>query len=70
MSVHVHESHARQRVDWLPRSVLAGFTASVLMGIAFFIAYGAAILLGALQLANRRGAEQFHAWLQALPATS
>jgi hypothetical protein len=66
MSVHQPESHALQRVDWLPRSVLAGFTASVLMGIAFFIAYGAAILLGALQLASRRGAAEFHAWLLAL----
>jgi hypothetical protein len=66
MSIHVHQFHAHQRVDWLPRSLLAGFTASVLMGIAFFIAYGAAVLLGALPLANRRGAEEFHTWLIAL----
>jgi hypothetical protein len=46
--------------------VLAGFIASVLMGIAFFIAYGAAVVLSAITLANRRGAEDFHNWLLAL----
>jgi hypothetical protein len=66
MSVHVHESHDLQRVDWLPRSVLAGFIASVLMGIAFFIAYGLAIALGSVTLASRRGAEEFHGWVMAL----
>jgi hypothetical protein len=66
MLVHTHESRTLQRVDWLPRSVLAGFTASVLMGIAFFIAYGLAIVLGSLALANRRGAEEFRTWLVAL----
>jgi len=70
MSVHAHESLSLQRVDWLPRSVLAGFTASILMGIAFFIAYGAAVVLGGVTLADRRGADIFQGWLTALTHNS
>jgi hypothetical protein len=66
MMVHRHDSQSLQRADWLPRSVLAGFTASVLMGIAFFIAYGLAVVLGSVTLASRRGAEELQTWLVAL----
>lgn len=70
MLVHAHESRSWRRVDWLPRSVLAGFSASILMGIAFFIAYGAALLVSGVTLADRRGADIFQGWLSALTHNS
>jgi hypothetical protein len=70
MSVHAYVSQESRRVDWLPRSVLSGFIASVFMGIAFFIAYGVAVILGAVTLANGGGAEAFQGWLIALTHNS
>jgi hypothetical protein len=51
---------------WLPRAILSGFIASMTMAIAFFVAYGVARVATTVELANRRGAETFQSWVQAL----
>ena len=56
----------RPAPGWLPRSILSGFIASMAMLISFFVAYGAARVAASVTLADRRGAETFHEWVQAL----
>jgi hypothetical protein len=56
----------RPVAGWLPRAILSGFIASMTMAIAFFVAYGLARVATTVELANRRGAETFTNWIQAL----
>src|SRR6266566_7041112 len=57
---------ARPVPGWLPRATLSGFIASMAMAFLFFAAYGLARVASNVVLADRRGAETFHQWLQAL----
>jgi len=59
-------SMAERRADWLPRGVMSGFIATVVMTLLFFVAYGLIHAGTAVQLEPKRGADQFTAWLQAL----
>ncbi len=56
----------RPALGWLPRAILSGFIAAVAMVISFFVAYGVARVAATVTLADRRGAETFHQWMQAL----
>lgn len=56
----------RPVAGWLPRAILSGFIASMTMAIAFFFAYGLARVATTIALSDRRGAETFHLWVQAL----
>ncbi len=56
----------RPRPDWLPRSIISGFIATVTMAILFFIAYGLAQIATSVQLNPYTGARQFTQWLHAL----
>lgn len=55
-----------RRADWFPRAILSGFTATLVMAMLFFVAYGAAFLLSNLQLNPRPGADTFSRWALAL----
>jgi hypothetical protein len=59
-------SLTRPRFDWLPRSIISGFIATVAMAILFFGAYGLARVAALVQLNPNRGASQFTQWLHAL----
>ncbi len=54
------------RPDWLPRSIISGFIATVTMAILFFVAYGLARIAVQVQLSPNRGASEFTQWLNAL----
>jgi len=56
----------RLPVDWLPRAIVSGFIASVVMSITFFIAYGLARIVSTVELSPRRGAATFRDWMEAL----
>lgn len=56
----------RPRAGWLPRAVVSGFTASIVMSMTFFVAYGIARIATNLELAPRRGAATLHEWIVAL----
>ena len=56
----------RARPDWLPRSIISGFIATVAMAILFFGAYGLARIAALVQLNPNRGASEFTQWLHAL----
>jgi len=56
----------QRRADWLPRGIMSGFIATVMMTFLFFAAYGLIHAATAIQLEPKRGADQFTAWLQAL----
>ncbi len=62
------ESHSVPRPvsGWLPRAILSGFIASMTMAFAFFLAYGLARVATTIALADRRGADTFQQWVQAL----
>jgi len=62
----VSRSAPRPVAGWLPRAILSGFIASMTMAIAFFLAYGLARVATTIALADRRGAETFQQWVQAL----
>lgn len=59
-------SITRPVAGWLARAILSGFIASMAMAISFFLAYGLARVATTIALADRRGAEPFHPWVQAL----
>ncbi len=54
------------RPDWLPRSIISGFIATVTMAILFFIGYGLAVVAQSVELSPAPGARQFTQWLDAL----
>ncbi len=56
----------RPAAGWLSRAILSGFIATAAMSILFFAAYGLARIVGAVQLADRRGAASFREWIDAL----
>ncbi|MPZ13536.1 MAG: hypothetical protein GEU73_03790 [Chloroflexi bacterium] len=61
------ESHdPRPRPDWLPRAIVAGLIATVVMSITFFMAYGMARVIAGIPLTERRGAATFELWMHAL----
>ena len=51
---------------WLPRAVIAGFVASVVMHLVFAVAYGAALLIASAPLADRPYAATLRQWFHAL----
>lgn len=59
-ATHLH------RADWFPRAILSGFTATLVMAMLFFVAYGVAFILSGVELNPRRGAETFAGWTKAL----
>lgn len=56
----------QRRFDWLPRSVMAGFSAGVIMLVAFFASFVLIRAIAGVELADRRGAAEFHMWIRAL----
>src|SRR5262249_37338137 len=50
----------------LPRSIISGFIATVMMLFAYMIAYGLAVLLSGVQLVNRPGSSTFAGWFHNL----
>ncbi|MFN0072982.1 MAG: hypothetical protein ACKVVP_15970 [Chloroflexota bacterium] len=59
-------SHWRPRPDWLARSVISGFSASVAMLFTFFVAFGLAQIIGAAMPNTGQGADVLRGWMYAL----